>query len=64
MANPDRIEVYKGKGLLRRWYWRRRKANGRVTEIAAGGRERGYTRKAGATRAAAKAHPELPVVYR
>lgn len=64
MSNPDRIEVFKGKGVLHRWYWRRRKANGRITEDGAGGRERGYVSKAGAKRAAGKAHPDLPVVSR
>lgn len=63
VANPERIEVYRNS-RWGRWYFRRRAANGRVTETGAGGKQRGYATKGGAMRAAAKLHPHLPVIVR
>lgn len=48
------LEVYKDRGLLRRWRWRRIAENGRI--IAEPGQ--GYTRRWSAKRSAVKNFPK------
>jgi uncharacterized protein YegP (UPF0339 family) len=52
-----RLEVFRDKGLLKRWRWRRRAGNGRITETAG----ESYFSKWNAKRAAHKAHPGDPI---
>lgn len=47
------VEVYRQRGVLRRWRWRRVANNGRI--IADSGQ--GYTRRWSAKRAARRSHP-------
>lgn len=51
---PHYLEVYKAKGLLNRWRWRRRAGNHRIVE----GPQQGFTRRASAVRSARQAHPD------
>jgi uncharacterized protein YegP (UPF0339 family) len=47
------LEVYRDKGLLRRWRWRRKAGNHHIVEIPG----QGFTRKSSAVRSARDAHP-------
>ena len=47
------IEVYRERGVFRRWRWRRKAGNHRIVETAG----QGFTRKSSAVRSAQDAHP-------
>lgn len=47
------IEVYKQRGILKRWSWHRKAANHRIVESP----NQGFTRRASAVRSATDAHP-------
>ena len=53
----NRVQIFKGEGKLRRYYWRVVAANGRKTA-----QSEGYVTKWNARRAAHKLYPELEIL--
>ena len=51
------IEIYRESGL-RKWRWRRKSGNGKITETPG----QGYVTKWNAKRSARKAHPGDPIL--